>query len=225
MWLPFVGQESKYFYPCSIQQQSILRSCLVPQCSHTPHWYCHQPYCVLQQRTIFLFSRTSNLLRFVTKDVSSASCHGVWRSVLISSHSFIGWECKASQIETICTHRTATRQFIWRQRRAALWAVTDGVRSGWRTLEDSVLSPTTSAPTFPEWLCQKQRGSGLTASAPVSDVSSPAHTNGIWPLLRLVSMAQRNRRWPCCISLSNPSTYTWSAQPERSGQRDNGMAA
>jgi len=32
--------------------------------------------------------------------------------------------------------------------------------------------------------CQEQRGSGLTASAPVSDVSTPACTNGMWPPLR-----------------------------------------
>ena len=33
-------------------------------------------------------------------------------------------------------------------------------------------------------------GSGLTASAPVSDVSAPAYTNGVWPRLRLVSVGQ-----------------------------------
>ena len=49
------------------------------------------------------------------------------------------------------------------------------------------------APTLLEWPCQEQRGSGLTAFAPLSDVSTPAYINWVWPLLRLVSVAKRNR--------------------------------
>ena len=41
-----------------------------------------------------------------------------------------------------------------------------------------------------EWPFQEQRGFGLTASAPVSDVSAPACTNGVWPPLRPASVAQ-----------------------------------
>jgi len=37
-------------------------------------------------------------------------------------------------------------------------------------------------------LSKEQRGYGLTTSAPVSDVSSPACTNGVWPPLRSVCM-------------------------------------
>ena len=37
---------------------------------------------------------------------------------------------------------------------------------------------------------QEQPGSGLTTSAPVSDVSAPACTSGEWPPLRPVSVAQ-----------------------------------
>jgi len=69
--------------------------------------------------------------------------------------------------------------------------ITDGIPSGWRTLPDSVFQPPTSAPTLLDWPYQDQRGSGLTAVASVSDVS--AYTNGVWPLLRLVSVVQRNR--------------------------------
>jgi len=48
----------------------------------------------------------------------------------------------------------------------------------------------------------------LTASALVSDVSASAYTNGVWLLLRPVSVAHKNRtkRRPRCPSLSNPST-------------------
>jgi len=44
--------------------------------------------------------------------------------------------------------------------------------------------------TLLEWLCQEQRGFGLTASATASDVSVPADTNGAWPFLRPVGVAQ-----------------------------------
>jgi len=42
----------------------------------------------------------------------------------------------------------------------------------------------------PEWPSQNVLGSGLTASAPVLDVSAPACTNGVWPPLQPVSVAQ-----------------------------------
>ena len=38
----------------------------------------------------------------------------------------------------------------------------------------------------PEWPSQNVLGSGLTASAPVLDVSAPACTNGVWPPLQPV---------------------------------------
>jgi len=41
-----------------------------------------------------------------------------------------------------------------------------------KTLQDSAFSSPTPAPTLLEWPSQEQRGPGLTASAPVSDVSS-----------------------------------------------------
>jgi len=41
---------------------------------------------------------------------------------------------------------------------------------------------------------QEQHGSGLTASAPVSDISALAYTNGAWPLLGLVNVGQRNKQ-------------------------------
>ena len=45
----------------------------------------------------------------------------------------------------------------------------------------------------PERPSQGQPGFDLTASAPVSDVSAPARTNGVWPPLRPVSVAQKNK--------------------------------
>jgi len=47
--------------------------------------------------------------------------------------------------------------------------ITDGMRSGWTTLRDSVLPFPTSAPTLMEWPCQEP-GSDTTASAQGSNV-------------------------------------------------------
>jgi len=79
-------------------------------------------------------------------------------------------------------------------RRSAL--ITDGMQSGWTTLRDPVLSSSTSAPALLEWPCQEEPGSGLTASAPVLDVSAPACTNGAWPPLQCG--AEEQNRQPCC---------------------------
>jgi len=57
--------------------------------------------------------------------------------------------------------------------------ITNGMRSGRRAIRDSVLSFPTSALPLLKWPCQEQGGSGLTASALVSDVSAPACTNGV----------------------------------------------
>jgi len=61
-----------------------------------------------------------------------------------------------------------------------------------------------TSPTLLASLCQEQRVSGLTASAPVSDVSAPACTNGVWPPLRPVSAAQKNK--PSTMLSSNVQT-------------------
>ena len=71
--------------------------------------------------------------------------------------------------------------------------ITDAISSGWRTLRDSVLSRPTSERIFLEWPWQEQRGSVLTASAQVSEVSVPACTNKLWPIPQIVGVAQQNR--------------------------------
>jgi len=71
--------------------------------------------------------------------------------------------------------------------------ITNGMRSGRTTPQDSVFSSPTPAPIPLEWPSQKEPGPGLTASAPVRDVSTPACTNGVWPHRRPVSVAQKNK--------------------------------
>jgi len=49
------------------------------------------------------------------------------------------------------------------------------------------------APTLSEWPFQEKPGSGITAIAALSDVSAPACTDGEWPSLLPVSVAQKNK--------------------------------
>jgi len=44
-------------------------------------------------------------------------------------------------------------------------------------------------------------------------------------LLRSIWVRRRTDCWPCCRSLSNPSTFPWSTRPDGSGWRNNRMAA
>jgi len=67
--------------------------------------------------------------------------------------------------------------------------------------------------THPEWPSQEEPGSGSTASAPVSDVSAPACTNGEWPTLRPVSVAQNK------LSTMSSSTVQ-SIDPQRTTRPD-----
>ena len=71
--------------------------------------------------------------------------------------------------------------------------IINGLRSGRTTPQNSAFSFQTPVPTLPEWPSQEEPGSGLTVSAPVSDVSAPACTNGVWRLLRPVSVAHNNK--------------------------------
>ena len=186
--------------------RSVLRSCPVPQCSQPPTerrpptpgelWL---DACVQHQRTIFLSSQTYDMLSFVAMKPHCAVQHAVpWSLEICSS--------QRSPVHRVGTHGILNRDaHLYPPRKNSSvhlitttyvlrsgW-ITDRMRRGWRTIRDAVLPSLTSAPTLLEWPCQQQRVSGLTASAPVSDVSVPAYTNGVWPLLRPVSVTQTNR--------------------------------
>jgi len=47
-----------------------------------------------------------------------------------------------------------------------------------------ILDTGSPAPTHAEWPSQEEPGTGITASALVSDGPAPACTNGVWPVLR-----------------------------------------
>ena len=158
--------------------------------------------------------------------VSSTPCHGAWTSAPLSTHPSI--ECKrtAPQIETpICTHRTTSHQFIWQQHHT--WGAVGG-----SPMECRVDGQPHKTPHFhprhrhpPEWPSQEEPGSGLTASAPVSDVSAPACTNGVDLLCGLWVWRRRTNHRPYCSPASNPSTSPWTAWPEGSGRWDNRIGA
>jgi len=71
--------------------------------------------------------------------------------------------------------------------------IINGMRSGRTAPYYSAFSSPTAAPTHPEWPSQEEPGSGSFASAPMSDVSAPVCTNGAWPPLRPLSVAQKNK--------------------------------
>ena len=127
--------------------------------------------------------------------VSSTPCHGTWTSAPLSAHLPI--ECKrtAPKIETpICTRRTTSHKLIWQQQHKC------GAMGG-LPMECGLDGQPHKTPHFhpwhrhpsPKWPSQEEPGSGLTASAPVSDVSAFACTNGVWSPLRPVSVALKNK--------------------------------
>jgi len=84
-------------------------------------------------------------------------------------------------------------RLCWQQQNTAHWA-----DHQWKAeLLDNLTRLRTFIPDtgthLPEWPSQEEPGSGLTASAPVSDASAPACTNGVWPPLRPVNVAQKNK--------------------------------
>ena len=106
----------------------VLRSsCLVPQCSHPPHWPHHQrrlTNCDWMPAS-YTSGQPSNPRRYPTcwvlssqwsHTVPRAPCHGAWTSTPLSVHPSTECCCTAPQIETpICIRHTATHQLLWQQ--------------------------------------------------------------------------------------------------------------
>ena len=127
--------------------------------------------------------------------VSSTQCRGAWHmfhSVLTcpssansrrlkSRHPFV----PAAQQLISLSDNNIIRAALWTDHQwNAEWA--DNPTRLNIFIDDTGIQP-------PEWPSQKQPGSGLTASTLVSDVSAPASTNGVWPPLHPVSVAQKNK--------------------------------
>ena len=117
-------------------------------------------------------------------------------------------------------HLTTTTTYVRRSGR-----ITNGMRSGRTTPQDSGFSSPTPTATLPDWPSQEEPGSGLTASEPVSDVSDPACTNGVWPPLRPVSVAQKYKPSTMLSSTVQSIDPPRTKRPDGSGRWDNRMAA
>ena len=66
------------------------------------------------------------------------------------------------------------------------------MRSGRTNPQGSVFS-SPQWHSLPEWPSQEEPVSGWTVSAPVSGVSAPSCSNGVWPPLRPVNVAQKSK--------------------------------
>ena len=130
---------------------------------------------------------------------------GCWKKLHSVCASAIGPLCAtktaSSAFSSSCTRRTTSHQFIWQQH-------TCGAVGG-SPMECGVGGQPQKTPHFhlqhrnpptPERPSEEQPGSGLIASSPVSDVSAPACTNGVWPHWRPVSVAQKNKPSPMLSS-------------------------
>ena len=84
--------------------------------------------------------------------------------------------------------------------------ITDGRRSGWTTLRDSVLSLPTPAPTLLEWPFREQRGFGLITSALCRTFPLLLAQMGYGLLCGLCVWRRKTNRRPCCPPVCNPST-------------------
>jgi len=83
-------------------------------------------------------------------DYITAMEPGQWTPAPLSAHPSIECRCTAPQIDApICTHRTTTHQFtiLTTTYVRRIGRITNGIRSGRTTLQDSTFSSPTPAPT------------------------------------------------------------------------------
>ena len=151
---------------------------------------------------------------------SSTPCHGAWTSVPLSVHRVQMHDASNRDTHLYTPHNNSvhltTTTYVRRSGR-----ITNGMRCGRTTPQDSAFSSPTPAPNPP--------GVALPRRACVrinrlrTGVSTPACANGVWPPLRSVSVLQKNK--PSTMLSSNPSISSWTAQPDGSGRWDNRMVA
>ena len=188
-----------------------MRACLVPQCSYPPHRPRHQrslANCDWIPASC-TSRKPSNPRRHPTCLASSQWSHSLKHAV---PWSLDICSTQRSLVHRVQTHGVSNRDihlypphnissvhpttYVRHSGR-----ITNGMRGGRTAPQDSAFSSPTLAPTIPVWPSQEEPGSDSTASAPVSDVSTPACTNGVCPPLRPVSVAQKNK--PSAMLSSN----------------------
>ena len=127
--------------------------------------------------------------------ISRTPCHGAWTSAPFQRspvHRVLLHGASNRDIHLYLPHSNSsvylTTTYVRRSGR-----ITNGMRIELTIPQASALSSPTPAPTPPKWPFQEETGSGSTTCAPVSDISAPACTNGVWPPLRSVSVEQQNK--------------------------------
>ena len=153
----------------------VLRSCLVQQCKHLPHWHCRQRR---------LLNCDWMPASYNSRQPSHSRRHIIGWAWSERSHTFssTSYHRTGYLLHSVLTcHRVGIQGISNRDtllhpphnnssvhltaielRRSG--QITDVMRSGWTTLWDSVFSFSTSAPTLLEWPFHEHRGSDLTAS-------------------------------------------------------------
>jgi len=188
----------------------LIPALLIPP-STTP-WELWLDACVQHRRTTFQSLRTSKLLSFIAEKPHYLSDAMPWSLDTCST--------QRSPIHRVQSHGGSNRDthFYPPHNNSSVFLTTtmyvrrsgqiiNGTRSG----QITPFQFQTSVHTHPEWPSQEERESGSTASAPVSDVSAPACTNGVWPPLRPVCVVQNK---PSIMSSSTvqyiepPTDYT-----------------
>jgi len=142
----------------------------------------------------------NKLLVYIFSDISAPFYNDMDGEIYESATN----HTKRRKVICMSSKRIFTHQFFCPKYPRCLKVPITEIRIGWTKLRDSVLSSPTSASSLLEWPCQEQRISGLTTSTPISDVSSPAYTNGVWPLLRHVRVAQKNKQGDDHVVLQCP---------------------
>ena len=152
---------------------------------------------VLHQRTTFQSSQAFNLLSFVALELHFVLARRAMEpGHLLHSALTRPSSANARRLKSRHPFAPVAQQLISSSddsRSAAIWAY-HRWKAEWADNTTILRTFIPDLGTLLEWPCQKQRGSGLTASAPVSDVSALAYTYGVWrPLLRPVNVAQTQR--------------------------------
>ena len=174
-----------------------LCACLVPQYSYLPHWP-HRQWHLANCDWVpgsYISRQPSNPRRHPTywtlsqwsHTVSSMPCHAAWTPVhRVQTHGTSNRDNHLYLPHNILSVQLTTTTYVWRSGQ-----ITNRIWSGWTTHNTPHFHTWHRNPL--EWPSQEELGSGLTASAPVLDVSTPACTNVVWRHLQPVSVAQKNK--------------------------------
>jgi len=213
----------------------VVHCCVVPQCSHPLYWTCHQRRLANCDwiHASYTSRQSSHSRRHSTcwassqwsRIASRTSYYGAWTSAPLSAHPSNVCKCMAPQIETpiylysphnnssVCLKTTI---HVWRSG----W-ITNEMRSGRTTLQDTTLSSPTSA-RHPHSCPPKN---SVAASAPCRTLPLLFVQMEYCLFWGLWVWCRRKNRQPCCPPMSNPSTSSWTARPEGFGWWDNRTVA